>query len=346
MPGIFSPANAFGAQTRQYEWLSSPKPFQSRLMFIRSFQIKSLDEARTVDTNNLTGPPQTQEEVDAVLAQMGAEARLFRDGVPVFVTSEALDLVDEAVEEMPSEVLLEQDLPYPAFVLWLERPHTYHPQVIGHDGEIVQESWDIVAVAIEGTQNVQVRGIDADGEEGEEGEYTTRGAIATLYIAQGDIPERMHAQPDMVGPFPLIDLLGMAFDVDWSDRPIDGPARQLHKWLIALFRLMGEHIELTQGSVARPLLRSAVRAGRMPPKDGYLTLLHLRKGSYDGEPGESDEARKLRWKHRVRGHWQRFFCPSRGYPVGDERAYRHRYVNSYVRGPGDLIDSHQVVVVD
>jgi hypothetical protein len=351
-----TPSDAFAAQQTMRQYLGTQDALKQRLHFLRVY-----NEVEEI----------TQDLVDTALHQTAEEQRLFTYGRTVLVTAAAMDLIDEAYSVLPSEVLLHQDLPYDHFVLWFERPLEYWPEVVSAEtGEPTQERWTVNAVGITFLHQGVYRGIaGATGRRGtqittlEEAEaYAVDGVRVSVYVASEDLPGpiTINMNPE-VTPYTIIDLIGVGFDIDWGERAkalelLQDPntvvpnnaARMLHGWLIALFRLMGEHVELVPTVATRQVQRAAVRSGWKIPKDGYLSILRLGLEAYGRLEGESEGDFHLRWRHRVRGHWRHFYCPSRGLPVGDPGAYRYRYVNSFVRGPKDtpLIESNQVIVVE
>lgn len=145
----------------------------------------------------------------------------------------------------------------------------------------------------------------------------------------------------------LVDLLPMRFGLSWWQKHDETGAtwvRDLKQWVVAMFRLMGDHIEREPVKLDRATSRRETRRGR--PADGYLTTLRLRKVVYT-DHGPSGSGRSATFRHLVRGHWRKFYCPSTKKPVGDPAAYRHKYVNDYIRGPKteEFVASQQVITI-
>lgn len=361
-----SPTDAFAAQQTMRKYLDTRDALEQRVHFMKVY-----NEAKEID----------RDVFETAFHQTAEEQRLFTYGRTILVTEQAMDLIDEAYSVLPSEVLLYQDLPYDDFVLWFERPLDYLPQVVSAEtGESIEEHWTVNAVGVHFISQGVYRSEDIATVVGRPRrgvhltsieEATARaidGVRISVYVASEDLPgpTAFNINPD-VTPYTLIDLIGVGFDIDWAERAkalsealaLEGDdaeyllapnnaARMLHGWLISLFRLMGEHIQLVPTTASRQVQRAAQRAGWKIPQDGYLSILRLGLDAYGRQEGESEGDFHLRWRHRVRGHWRHFYCPSRGLPVGDPGAYRYRYVNSFVRGPKDtpLIESNQVIVVE
>lgn len=140
------------------------------------------------------------------------------------------------------------------------------------------------------------------------------------------------------------DFFGIRSGIAWEPGQHSENGRAMKRWLIAVLRLMGDHIERADERPDRAARRRLERAGF--PADGYVSVLRLRKAIYGDSDGLGGGP-PLRFRHRVRGHWRRFYAPSTGLPVGDPEAYRHRFVNDYLRGPKDSVrrESKQVIVV-
>lgn len=318
---IHTPADAFSAQHRLLRYLlTAPDAVRSRTQFVRVLRSGS----------DPLPDEWTQADIDAGFQHLRSEVGL-AEGQVVLVTADALDLIDEALTQMPDEVLLAADLPFDGpFMLWLETPLPYHPVTYDEDGNLVQERWDVRSIGVQqapATVRLPDEGRIVDG--------------CVLYV-YADLGDRYYGWD--TGDVVLMDRLGVAYDSDWSSHA-ETPSRRLHSWLIAALRLVGQHLEVERQRPPRQALRAVQRAGGTIPHDGYISVLRLRRSVYESDGDSSGH--RLRFRHRVRGHWRHFYCPSRGLPVGDPGAYRYRYVNAFVRGPADgpLVESERVAVL-
>ncbi len=121
----------------------------------------------------------------------------------------------------------------------------------------------------------------------------------------------------------------------------DDALLSIKRFLIAFFRLTYEYLERSTEIPPRSSRRRAEREKR--PTDGYIVNLKLRRTVYGDKGGEHSSPS---YAYRVRGHWKRAFLRSRGFQVGDPRAYRHVYVKDYIKGRGDFVDSKRLVRVE
>jgi len=97
---------------------------------------------------------------------------------------------------------------------------------------------------------------------------------------------------------------------------------QVRRFLVALFRLMGEYVDKTDEKIPRAFSRRAFRADRSG-RIGNVTTLSLRRAIY-GE-SESGTGRKITLAHLVRGHWRRQWYPS-------QKTHRAKWINAHRRG--------------
>lgn len=99
---------------------------------------------------------------------------------------------------------------------------------------------------------------------------------------------------------------------------------QTRRFIVALFRLMGEYVDRTDDKLPRAFSRRASRADRVG-EIGSVTTLSLRRSIY-GE-SESGTGRKVTLAHLVRGHWRRQWYPS-------HNTHRAKWINAHRRGGG------------
>ena len=137
---------------------------------------------------------------------------------------------------------------------------------------------------------------------------------------------------------------GTFFQFGETDSNYDPEVLNLKKFLLSFFRLTHEYLEVENTRPDRPFQKRAKRAGRVTPDDGYITVMTLRRKLYDGET-EGATRNSPGYAFRVRGHWKRQFIPSRKLPVGDPGAYKHMYINDYIKGRGVVVRSKRVVKV-
>lgn len=97
---------------------------------------------------------------------------------------------------------------------------------------------------------------------------------------------------------------------------------QVRRFLVALFRLMGEYVDKTDEKLPRAFSRRAFRADRSG-RIGNVTTLSLRRSIY-GE-SEGGTGRKITLAHLVRGHWRRQWYPS-------QKTHRAKWINAHRRG--------------
>lgn len=258
-----------------------------------------------------------------------------QDSEVAFVTDGVLELINEAAPLLPTdEVLLSTDTEGRDLSLWLETPLPYS-LVTTTDGVTIRENClvhmiNIMHMPLGDNEDpgiwLNLYGVFVSSqEEGKDEEEQEPYDFATYH---GLLPVETVA---IAFKRPIRESF---YDAEW----VVG----LLLWVVALYRLMGDHIVRSAGQASRPQLKRIHRLG-FPP-NGYLTEFQLRRIDYEGE-GEGTGV-PLRFRHRVRGHWRQFYCASLG-PVGDPGAYRYKYVHDYVRGPKGtpFIDSTRVITV-
>jgi hypothetical protein len=292
--------------------------------------------------DNTTPAPVTAQEQRAFASGLRHnEHHIFNKGRTVLLTDDAFDLINESAQTLPDEVLLESEVPDYPFVLWFQTPYKY--SLLTADAEKLGihqvEDWGVRAIAFRRETKIGRIGEDSDGP----------GLTMTLYADSECLLQYGHSEvpSHLKNNLLLVDMLPMRFNLSWWEQHDKSGAtwvRDLKQWVVAMFRLMGDHIEREPVHLDRATSRREQRRGR--PADGYLTVLRLRKVIYTNH-GDGGAGSSATFRHLVRGHWRKFYCPSAQKPVGDPAAYRHRYVNNYVRGPKDaeFVPSAQVISV-
>lgn len=296
-------------------------------------------EAYTADHTKLNETASNPTEI-AIELLLGEMRSLFR-ATPTLITSNAHDLIDEASALLPSdEVILESEIPSDPLMLWFERPYRYElllpSEMDASPSEWMKEDWLVIAMTLR-KENV----VYPDGR-------TFTGLMIHVYGRPFN-QERvnLNAFDTSTGGLLLIDIIGIKANISWdSEMYQDAPwMLGVKKWIIAMFRLMGDHIEQERVHVDRASRRRLDRLSF--PSDGYISEVRLRKVVYADESKDAGTGVPLKFRHRVRGHWRKFFLPSMNRPVGDPQAYRYSYVNDYVRGPksSPVIESQQVITL-
>jgi hypothetical protein len=311
---------------------------RSRAVLVRSAFLAAYEHTSSATQiemrDAVTGQRVSADHDHLALAMLAGEFHTFHSATPVLVTDNAHALIDEAAEMLPiDEVLLPSECGTEELVLWLSTPFCYELTSQTVDGE-VDERWAIHAMTLTPTP---MGTTDAPDDVAPGLQIVMYGHLVSFNGLAAPQPSSMN---DMVP----VDMVGVRCNVAWH-YPQAVWVTELKRWIIAMYRLMGDHIERENVRLDRAARRRLERAGF--PNDGYVTELRLRKVAYgtDGEGGGSTGP--LRFRHRVRGHWRKFYCPSMGRPVGDPEAYRHKFVNDYVRGPKSesFVDSTRVVTL-
>lgn len=113
---------------------------------------------------------------------------------------------------------------------------------------------------------------------------------------------------------------------------------QVRRFLVALFRLMGEYVDKTEEKLPRAFSRRAFRADRSG-RIGSVTTLSLRRSVYgDSEHGTG---RKVTLAHLVRGHWRNQWYPS-------QNMHRAKWINAHRRGGNngdEVVERPRIITV-
>lgn len=125
--------------------------------------------------------------------------------------------------------------------------------------------------------------------------------------------------------------------------PEEGSASDRHRnnrrFLVALFRLMEEYIEVDKSVVPRQQSRRATRGGRIGDVKN-ITTLSLRREIRDSE--HHGDGTKITLAHLVRGHWRNQWYPS-------QKTHRAKWIRAHRRGgaPGDTpVEKPRIIRVD
>lgn len=276
--------------------------------------------------------PQTEEEANALLAEIQAEAKKVADRVlgpfdrdaasaevaleqaagvkaaEIFaVATDMVTLVEHAADSMPLETVERTDPPCANGFVYLQKPfHLIDDAGRGHPQRALH--WVVSGDEI---RVVCYRRRD-DYAEGE----------APLTPADAAILPRL--------------LVGIEWVWRFGDPSFGGPAMglepdvpQVARFLKALWAISGQRLAATE--TARPdrqIARRAQRAGVLTA--GLVKVIQLRRLEPTAASTEPAE-RAADWTHRwiVSGHWRNQYLPSCG-------LHREQWINPHVKGPDDL----------
>lgn len=295
----------------------------------------------------------------------------------IYVSDAIIDEIQYAANKMPDNVLLEQDVFVPNGLIILETPMIYELPV--DDNEII-ETWSIGAIhflsnaegqrlrpksVIEGlngiratlygnwlkTHNVKLNETLAYNHDTREPEfYKSDGTIST--ITNDFIKSLLGDHTPMTQWGFLLQEKAQGtprhhIDATYYEYGVEGDYSReiasIKKFLLALFRMTYSYLEPENTPVERHTRKRAERANRKIPENGYLTVLKLRRTEY--EHGETKH-NSPKYAFRVRGHWRNQYYPTKG-EVGNPNAYRHVYVNDYIKGKDkELRESTRVITMN
>lgn len=117
-------------------------------------------------------------------------------------------------------------------------------------------------------------------------------------------------------------------------------SRQIRRFLVALFRLMEEYVDVDKSSLHRAHSRRATRGGRGGDVRN-VTILSLRR-ALDDDEGGSGTGHKVTLAHLVRGHWRNQWYPS-------QKQHRAKWIRAHRRGgsTGDEVTARpRIIKVD
>lgn len=280
------------------------------------------------------------------------ERQLLNIGQTIYVSADICEEISEAASTMLDSVIIEQDAFVPHGVIFLETPFIY---ALPEPSSGCVERWSIPAIGycvVDGGINVFLYGnIHSVYSKSttecliiEKGNMRVISESADLTTNYTSLIDELENQQDYktsligasTGKLRFVDVT--RFDFGQSSTRYDECIYELKRFILAIFRLSYEYLEVTSERQPRNVRRRAERIGR--PTDGYTVSLKLRRTKY--ESGDGSHASPS-YAFRVRGHWKRAYLRSRGFPVGDARAYRHVYVKDYIKGRGDVVESRRVV---
>ena len=117
-------------------------------------------------------------------------------------------------------------------------------------------------------------------------------------------------------------------------------SRSIRRFLVALFRLMEEYVEVDKSPLHRAHGRRASRVGRGGDLRN-VTILSLRRALGDDEDG-GGVGHKVTLAHLVRGHWRNQWYPS-------QKQHRAKWIRAHRRGgnAGDVVTARpRIIKVD
>jgi hypothetical protein len=117
-------------------------------------------------------------------------------------------------------------------------------------------------------------------------------------------------------------------------------SREVRRFLVALFRLMDEYVDIDRHGLHRAFGKRATRGGRTGDTKN-VTILSLRRALGDDED-ESGTGAKITLAHLVRGHWRNQWYPSQG-------MHRAKWIRAHRRGgnAGDeVVTRPRIIKVD
>lgn len=297
----------------------------------------------------------------------------------VYVSDTISEEIQYAANKMPDNVLLAEDVFVPNGLIILETPYIYQMLV---DNSEIEETHEITAIhfinrdeglrlyrefdGVDGisatlygrwkkTEHLPSGEIIAYNEQTKELEFHHKNQIVTNvpeFVKQIIIQEGGEATNDEIHRLLNIFLkkgqnspshIDATFYEFGVNGDYDKAIASVKKFLLALFRMTNSYLEPQTHPVERHHRKRAERANRKIPENGYLTILKLRRTEY--ENGETKH-NSPRYAFRVRGHWRNQYYATKG-QVGDLTAYRHVYVNDYIKGKSkELRESTRVITIN
>lgn len=300
---------------------------------VRSMKVGDAeDRFRCVVSDVETAKLPRKDQIEMVGQIFEVENIMLNQAQTIFVSEEIIEEINEAEQTLIDTVIIKQDLFTSNGLIILEKPFTYELLV---DDEKYTEQWSVTSIcysSVDEQININIYGrltkvtdisgkviLDIDDTENKY-EYSLANDTTRSSICLADIT---------------------VFGFGESGVEYDDALLSIKRFLIAFFRLTYEYLERTTETPPRSSRRRAERENC--PRDGYIVNLKLRRTVYGDKGGDHSSPS---YAYRVRGHWKRAFLRSRGFQVGDPRAYRHVYVKDYIKGRGDFVDSKRLVRVE
>lgn len=248
------------------------------------------------------------------------------------VTTDIVDVIEQAAPKLPSFILHADDLPSLHGFVWLERPIVV-PDVNGKNLVVRGFGWQTASVQTEDSGEYKPTAImlawtdpndprDHAKIDWERPEETMGSPLGLLSMIAGVFPlgeDWPDVSPHMRGDFVVEDDDGTEVTVK-----IEHATASLGRFWLTFLRFIEEpwiHAERIRPD--RHLGKRAARAiGHVPE----IHVIHLRRAASrsDSEPGDGN----VEWSHRwlVRGHWRNQWYPSL-------QTHKPRWIAEYVKGP-------------
>jgi hypothetical protein len=290
------------------------------------------DRLRCVMSDSETANLAHKEQIEFAEKIFQVENIMLSEAQTIFVSDEIVDEINEARQTLIDTVIIEQDVFTPYGLIVLGKPFIY--DLVVEEGQYT-EQWSITSICysmVEKQININLYGRMSK----------ITGNTGHVYA---DLSKPGYGRNEMLthdtsrSGICLADIT--VFEFGDNGVKYDDALLSIKQFLITFFRLTYEYLERTTETPPRSSRRRAERENR--PSDGYIVNLKLRRTVYGDKGGEHSSPS---YAYRVRGHWKRAFLRSRGFQVGDPRAYRHVYVKDYIKGRGDFVDSKRLVRVE
>jgi len=296
------------------------------------------------------------EQFNECISIMNEERSNVEQAETIFVSEQIMEEVHEAVETLPDNVLLPQDLFVSNGLLIFEKPLEYSLIV---QNELCREVWNIHSLQFNPSKHEHgieirmygnwVKTISLNDDASISYNATTKSfafenvedeeAYAKEFfgVRSGDLSELLARRA--TNTMSLVDITFYQFN---SSAPLIDSLGKLKQFLIALFRMTHSYIDVEKHRPPRHFTKRAKRAKRLVPEEFYLTVLTLRHKFYHGDGTQKHSSPK--YAYRVRGHWKKAFLPSKKLPVGTPEAYRYVYISDYIKGKDkQLVESTRVI---
>lgn len=284
---------------------------------------------------------QLAEQVESFTAH---ETDLWSRGTTTLLDPDALGLVVQGAEVMPTATLLPEMVPYPNGIVMMPDDGVLLRYESPADLAQGLEYLPIVAIGWEVTDKILHRGPDGD---------QTDGVALWLYMPTSNFTEGRDApgaQDILRLGIVAADMIPWAFNSGWVVREeslqgsldltwdedgnlgTDHHVAYARKFVLALWAFMADKIIVDpRQTLPRPLARRVART----PVTADLRILHLRK--VVRPDSERDGSSDREWSHRwmVKGHWRKL------------ASGRITWVRGHIRGPGDkpLVLKNDIVAV-
>lgn len=322
--------------------------------------------------NKLLGEKTMEKELQGFIDK---ELSSLRQSQTIFCSENIVDEIQEASETMLDDVILPQDVFTPDGIIFLEKPYNFVVKKEKFDDETdLQEEWEIHAIMVTHAENrLNQSGIGVmlyghwkaihfyDTQKTETTDQPDSSfiynkdtkSVKVLFNGKQDelIEELLKKYENKIantyrdlaeGSLSFID--GTFFQYGENTLLYPPQLLILKRFLLSFFRLTYEYLEVETHNAERSFQKRAKRSGINIPEDGYITVMSLRRKIYNNDT-EGEKRNSPGYAFRVRGHWKKQYIPSRKLPVGNPGAYKHLYINDYIKGKGVVVRSKRLVKV-